>query len=565
MIESKMSASDASTPAQQQPLKSTRHSSILVASGILLSRISGLIRDRVFAHYLGNSMAAGAFKAALRIPNFMQNLFGEGVLSASFIPIYSRLLSEQKAELADHLAGVVGAVLAIGTAIIVAVGVWLTPLFVTLVAPGFSGETLDLTISIVRILFPGVGLLVLSAWCLGILNSHRKFFISYTAPVLWNLAMIFALAISAADTTPSALAIQLAWGALVGSFFQFFVQFVFIFKLARSLKLSLDLTLQSARDVFKNALPVLIGRGVVQISAYIDGMMASFLGAGSVACIAYAQTIYLLPVSLFGMAVAAAELPEMSRDGMKTISERIAKGQRRIAFFVVPSVVAFIFLGSEIVSALYQTGKFTHDDTLYVWYVLMGSSIGLLASTWGRLYSSAFYALQDTKTPLKFALVRVALTGILGWLFAFPLRPWLLYFLFNLIGFHRPNIVDVDLGLGALGLTSSAGVAGWVEFILLRHALREKVKAAGGSGIDVDGWFMFKVWSAALTAGLMSGAIKWMDLLYQIPKSLKSLFAYDLLPLYAIFIYGAVYFFFCWLIKIEEFAVISAAKRRFFS
>src|SRR5271156_2005807 len=119
----------------QKPLKSQSSYAFFVALGILLSRISGLVRARVFAHYLGNSIAAGAFKAALRIPNFLQNLFGEGVLSASFIPIYSRLLSEGKTELADEMAGVVGAILSVFVSMLVLLGVWLTPFFVELVAP----------------------------------------------------------------------------------------------------------------------------------------------------------------------------------------------------------------------------------------------------------------------------------------------------------------------------------------------------------------------------------------------------------------------------------------------
>ena len=165
----------------------------LVAAGILLSRIAGLVRESVFAHYLGNSDAADAFKAGIRIPNILQNLFGEGVLSASFIPVYSKLLSEGDDETAETLAWGVGALLALGVAILVALGVWATPWLIAVIAPGFTGAKRELTVALVRILFPGAGLLVLSAWCLGVLNSHHRFFASYTAPVAWNLAIIAAL------------------------------------------------------------------------------------------------------------------------------------------------------------------------------------------------------------------------------------------------------------------------------------------------------------------------------------------------------------------------------------
>jgi putative peptidoglycan lipid II flippase len=543
-----------------QPLKS---SALLVAFGILLSRISGLIRERVFAHYLGNSEAAGAFKAALRIPNFLQNLFGEGVLSASFIPIYSRLLSQGQDELADEMAGVVGAILAVFVSALVLIGVLLTPFFVELVAPGFSGETLVLTISIVRVLFPGIGLLVLSAWCLGILNSHRKFFISYVAPVFWNGAMIAALLYMGASALQDQLAIGVAWGALAGSFLQLGIQVPYVLRVAKKLKFKINLDLKFVRDVFRNALPIFIGRGVVQLSAYVDGMLASFLGAGSVACLAYAQTIYLLPVSLFGMSISAAELPEMSRTAEQTpearekLAARLVTSQKRIAFFVIPSVIAFIVMGSDVVAALYQTGQFGHEDTLYVWYVLMGSSIGLLASTWGRLFSSAFYAMQDTKTPLKFALIRVTLTGALGWLFAFPLRPHILYFLFSVIGFRHPGLVNVDLGLGAVGLTASAGIAGWIEFLLLRHSLHKKIK-----GLSISGMYLFKIWMCALVASAFAALVKWFEFLYHMPRFLRELGTYNLLPIYALIIYGVLYLAFCWVFKVSEVSLLRRFMRK---
>src|SRR6202162_4378855 len=155
---------------------------VLVASGIMLSRIAGLIRERALAHFLGTLPAADAFRAALRIPNFLQNLFGEGVLSASFIPVYSRLLATSDEKDADHVASVVGSLLALLTSVLVILGILCTPLLIDVIEPGFTGETRQLTIRLVQILFPGVGAPVVSAWCLGILNSHGRFFFFYSAP-----------------------------------------------------------------------------------------------------------------------------------------------------------------------------------------------------------------------------------------------------------------------------------------------------------------------------------------------------------------------------------------------
>lgn len=537
------------------PPHSTGRASMMISLGILLSRILGLIRGKVFAHYLGNGVAAGCFYAALRIPNFLQNLLGEGVLSASFIPVYARLRAEGNEDLARRLAGVVGGALALGTSLPVLLGVIFTPSLIDLVAPGFQGEARELTISIVRILFPGVGLLVMSAWCLGILNSHRKFFLSYVAPVFWNLAMILTLVIFGGRTDASGLAIALAWGSVVGSLLQFGVQIPFVLRYGGRIRLSFDHRLSPARDVFKNFTPVLVSRGVVQLSAFIDGMIASFLGTMAVAAIGYAQTIYLLPISLFGMSVAAAELPEMSSqtadgaEALEKLRQRLISGLRRISFFVVPSTVALVLLGRFVISLLLQSGHFGFEDTLFVWMILIGSSVGLLASTWGRLYSSTFYALRDTRTPLKFAIARVSIAIALGLLFAFPGRPYLNLAIEALPGLRKPVLNGIDLALGAVGLTFATALAGWMECTLLKIGLEKKIGA-----IRIPRTFLTKLFFAAITSAIAAWALA-LSLPKQTAASPVGAFA-------AIGIYGLVYFFLANVFGIEELQPIMNRLKR---
>src|SRR5579872_7470539 len=402
---------------------STGRLAFLVAAGILLSRLIGLVRLRVFSHFFGlRSDAADAFNAAFRIPNFLQNLFGEGVLSASFIPVYARLLAEGEEEQAGKVAGAVAAVLALAVSVLCLAGVLITPWLIDAIAPGFSGAKRDLTISLVRILFPGAGLLVLSAWCLGILNSHRKLFLSYAAPVVWSGAMIATLLAFGGRSSLSRLALDLAWGSVLGSALQFGIQLPVVLRLARHLRLQLDLSSGHVREVARNFGPVFIGRGVVQISAYVDALLASLLPTGAVAALAYAQILFTLPVSLFGMSVSAAELPHMSgalgdeEEVARALRARLDSGLRQIALFVVPSVAAFLVLGDVVVAAIYRTGRFSQDDVIYVWGILAGATVGLLSQTLGRLYSSTYYALHDTRTPLRYAIVRVLLTTGLGYL-----------------------------------------------------------------------------------------------------------------------------------------------------
>src|SRR3989475_2462053 len=279
--------------------ESTGRLAFQVAAGILLSRIIGLARLRVFSHYFGlKSDAADAFNAAFRIPNFLQNLFGEGALSASFIPVYAALVARDDRREADRVAGAVASLLALLVSAIVLVGVLATPLLIDAIAPGFTGEKRELTVQIVRILFPGAGLLVLSAWCLGVLNSHHRFLLSYAAPVMWNAAMIATLIIYGGSTL-SELAIMLAWGSVVGSGLQFAVQLPVVLRVAPHLKVALDTTSEHVRTVIRNFVPVFISRGGVQINAYIDALIASLLPTGAVVGLTNAQLLYTLPVSLF--------------------------------------------------------------------------------------------------------------------------------------------------------------------------------------------------------------------------------------------------------------------------
>ena len=511
------------------PTRPPRASAFLVGAGIFLSRIAGLVRTKIFAHYLGLSDASDAWAAAFRIPNFLQNLLGEGVLSASFIPVYSRLLAEGETELAGRVAGIVASLLACAVSVIVLLGILLTPYMGPLIAPGFSGEKHQLTLLLVQIMFPGVGIFVLSAWCLGVLNSHRLFFISYVAPVLWNVAMIGTLLGFGGRQSQSSLVVTLAWGSVVGAVLQFAVQLPFIFgrktasggSIGSSIVFGLDVTLAPIRQVFRSLGPILISRGVVQLSAYVDGIIASLLGmSGAVAGLQNAQLIYTLPISLFGMSVAAAELPEMSsstgtrQEIHAKLRERLVAGKRTIAYYVIPCVAAFIVLGRPIVAALVQGGHFGPQDTLYAWYILMGSTVGLLAATWGRLYSSAFYALRDTRTPLWFAIIRVTLTAVLGLLFAFPLRPYINTVLLRALHLSLPNLPNIERGLGAVGLTLSAGLAGWIEFLLLRRALQARIGSTA-----LPNHYPAKIWAAALAASASGwGAAhyvhinRWVDL-----------------------------------------------------
>jgi putative peptidoglycan lipid II flippase len=232
--------------------------SYLVGAGILLSRISGLVRQRILAHFLGQENHADAVNAAFRIPNFLQNLFGEGALSASFIPSYSRLLGEGREVEARRLAGAVLSLLAVVIAVLVALGELTTPWLVSLLVGDWSEEKRALTERLVRILFPGVGVMVLSAWCLGILNSHRRFLLSYSAPVAWNMAIIVAVILAPPEREH--IVVWASWGAVVGAVLQVLVQWPTVRAVAGNVRPQPWRSVPEVGIVVRTFLPTLVSR-----------------------------------------------------------------------------------------------------------------------------------------------------------------------------------------------------------------------------------------------------------------------------------------------------------------
>ncbi|HEY4321167.1 MAG TPA: murein biosynthesis integral membrane protein MurJ [Gemmatimonadales bacterium] len=470
----------------------SRRGSFFVAAGILLSRIFGLVRQRVIAHFLGQGVSSDILTAAFRIPNFLQNLFGEGALSASFIPSYSKLLGAGNDEDARQLANAVLSLLICTVTAIVLIGELAAPILVHLLVPDWTGAQREITEKLVRILFPAAGMLVISAWCLGVLNSHRKFLLSYATPVVWNTAIIVSvLAFGRGDN--GRFILMACCGAVVGSALQIGVQWPVVRRVSGQIQLRSWRGVAGVRTVVAAFFPNMISRGANQISAFIDLSIASYLPHGAVFAIANAQVLYTLPVSLFGMAVSAAELPEMARERgdpetvAKALRIRLSGATQRLAFYIVPSAMGFLTLGGVIAGAVFQTGAFKQQDSRYVWIVLAGSATGLLASTLGRLYASTFYALHDTKTPLRCGIVRVILTGILGILAAVVL----------------PRSLGIDPKWGAAGLTASAGVAGWIEFALLRRGLCRRL-----GNFDLPTSELVRLWIAALVAGVVGTAVR---------------------------------------------------------
>jgi len=453
--------------------------------------VLGYVRERVFAYYFGNdTVPADAFRAALRIPNTIRNLLGEGTLLASFTPVYATLAERPDKRAARALAGAILGLLLLASGILALLGIALAPAIATLIAKGFDEPRRQLTITLVRILFPMTGLMVVSAWCLGILNTHRRFFLPYAAPALWNVAGILAMVAAGTWFANRALPVEaqlhrlslaLAWGTVAGSVVQVVVQMPACWRLLGGIALRFSTAPEGVRQVIVAWLPLLLGAGVAQLSSFIDTFLGSYTGPGGVSALNYAQLVQLLPVSLFGVSVTAVSLPELSRDASagggpapnEQLRARIAVGFRRIVFFVVPSSIACIALSREIVAALYQTGRFTAANTTLVGSVLAAYGVGLVGQATVKLFASGFYAMRDTRTPVKIATFSLAVSTTLAWLF----MRW----------------------LGAPGIALGSSIGAFVNTVLHLRDLSGRL----GSVLRGTDWRAF---GTTLVAGVLAGA-----------------------------------------------------------
>ena len=457
------------------------------AAGIALSRFSGIARSVLVTNILGIGLIGDAFAAAQRVPNILQNLFGEGALSAAFVPEYSRLL-ESDPEEAGKLAGGVLSFLLCLVAGLTAIAFLATEPITRSIAWGFTGERFDLTVQLVRIIILGTAVLVMSAWCLAILNSHGRFFLGYAAPVVWNICQIVALvALAIADIKGSSAAETLAWALVVGSVLQVCIQVPTVLRGNRNIRLNLRWNEASTPVVLKRFVPAVGGRGALQLSSFMDLALASLLSVGAASALAAAQAIYLLPVALIATSVAAVELPDLSRSAdATTIQDRVAKRLLQMLWLIGPILALYFAAGAAIADFLFNLGGFsnsiTSGDLAVIGFTLGAYSLGLPALMSSRLLQSVCYSTGDTTTPSRIAFARVLISAGLGVILMFQFEQ-VLVINQTLVGFGDWNFVwgplpeatrnatQLPSRLGPVGLALGSAIGAWLEFWWLRKHL----------------------------------------------------------------------------------------------
>lgn len=435
---------------------------ILKSAGIIgfatvISRVLGFVRDILIAKFFGTARYAQAFVVAFRIPNMLRDLIGEGATNAAFVPVLSEYSETKKKEEFWHLANVLLNVILIVLAVVTLLGVAFAPIIVRLIAPGFISdvEKLKTTIYLTRFMFPYVLMVGLLAYSMGILNSLKHFSAPAFAPAILNLSIIICALLKQGSVS------ALATGVLIGGVVQLIVQIPVLFAKGFSFNFASGIHHPAVRKIGALLIPRALGSGVYQISLFITTILASLshiVGEGGVAALYYANRIFQFPLAIFGIAIAQAALPTMSREaleqGLSKLKETLSFSLRAVNFIMVPASLGLIVLARPITSALFERGRFDHYSTFITSNALMFYSIGLFSYAGIKILVSCFYSLKDTLTPVKIASMSLILNIVLNIILMFPLK--------------------------ISGLALATSCSGSFNFFLLFFILRKKIGGFGG-------------------------------------------------------------------------------------
>ncbi len=468
----------------------------IVGAATLLSRIFGFIRDVVIAWYFGAGLASDAFFVAFRIPNLLRRLFAEGSLSISFVPVYTEYLATRSREDADHLARSAFKMLALILLLVAAAGMVLSPLIVRVIAPGFADtpEKLDLTISLTRMMFPYIFFIGLVALSMGVLNSLGHFAAPALAPLMLNIAIIGAVYVIAPRSANPVTG--LAIGVIIGGFLQLALQLPFLVKYGVRFWQKAPLFHHGLKRIGKLMLPAVFGAAVYQVNILVGTLLASLLPEGSVSYLYYADRLVQFPLGIFAIAIATAVLPSLSRQvaGREIDAARatFAYALKLVFFITIPAMIGLIVLRAPIVGLLFKRGAFDAETTRLTAYALLFYAFGLWAFSAVRIVVAVFYALQDTRTPVKIATVSILVNILLGVL----LMQWLSH--------------------GGLALATS--LSSMLNFGLLMRALRKRIGHLNWSSI-------FTSLIKTVVCSLLMGVMIWMSSAYLIPADSHSVFS----------------------------------------
>lgn len=396
-------------------------STVSVGSMTLLSRVLGLARDIVIARFFSASDAADAFFVAFKIPNFLRRLFAEGAFSLAFVPVLSEYRSNytaaQTRDLIDRVAGTLGFILLLLSLL----GVAASPLLISIFAAGFIDQPakFDLTADMLRLTFPYILLISMTAMAGGILNTWKRFAVPAFTPVLLNLSLIgCAMWLSPRLEVPIT---GLAWGVLLAGILQLLFQLPFLYRAGLLPRPKWGWRHEGVQKIIKLMIPALFGSSVAQINLLFDTFIASFLVTGSVSWLYYSDRLLEFPLGVFGIALATVVLPNLStahyKDGDDSFNQTLAWAIQLTLIIAVPATFGLFMLAQPILTTLFEYGAFQANDSMMAAYSLMAYSLGLPAFIMIKILANGFYARQDTKTPVRIGIQAMILNMVLNVVF----------------------------------------------------------------------------------------------------------------------------------------------------
>lgn len=401
------------------------HSTAIVSAMTLISRILGLVRDRVIAQMFGAGMGADAFFVAFRIPNFLRRLFAEGAFSQAFVPIISEYRAKNSHQETHALINNVAGVLSLALLLITIIGVLAAPVLISIFAPGFIEDRpkFDLTVSLLRITFPYILFISLTSLAAGVLNTYRHFAGPAFTPVFLNLCMIgAAIWLSPKFDQP---VVALAWGVFFGGIVQLVFQFPFLLKLKLFPKPSLKKVDDGVRRILRLMGPAIFGVSVSQINLLIDTLIASFLITGSVSWLYYADRLLEFPLGIFGIALGTVILPSLSEKHAQGSTDNFSRlldwAFRWVLLIGLPASLGLALLAKPMLCTLFQYGEFSGDDVYRSSQALVAYSFGLLGFTLIKVLAPGYYSRQDTKTPVRIGIIAMVSNMIMNVILVFPL------------------------------------------------------------------------------------------------------------------------------------------------
>ena len=470
----------------EAPGRASENRQIARAAGLvgfytLISRIAGLVRDSVVGYYFGTGLAADAFFVAFRIPNLLRRFVAEGAMSVAFIPVFTDYLTNRTHAEAEEAASVLATLMAVGLAVLTVIGVVFAPFWTALFAPGFVGEAgkFELTVSLTRWVFPYIFLVSLVALASGILNSLRHFAAPAMSPIFLNIAMILAAVLLCPRL---AVPVQgLAYGVIIGGVAQLALQVVPLVRHGIRIVPRWQPGHEAVRRALGLMAPMVFGAAVYQINIMVDTVLASVLPSGSVSYLWYADRVFEFPLGIFAVALGTAALPSFSaqaaRGAYDELRRSLSFSMRLTNFIVLPAAVGIMTLATPITSVLFQRGAFRFDEAVLTAQALSAFAVGLWSVSMVRLVVPAFYALEDTRTPVITAAGAFVANCCLSIVLMGPVSSTGESAVADAIAAITRTVSVFDLRHAGLALSTS--LAATVNLILLATYLRRRLGPLG--------------------------------------------------------------------------------------